>query len=230
MYGGELKSLQEMLNAPSEPEQSAVALVDFSAYLEWKSFAPGARIVHAQRYWQVPPTGGAAVPGPVNYLRGFQMQLVNPEKVKLWSSEPFFDRNGRAKPPSEREETYPAKFAPPPGYVPVDPLAPSSNLGWDVEPAAAPIASGEETIEIKGKSFATRWQTKSYNYNETSSNKGCSLVVKLWTSETVPTGLVRRLEDKTCPKPSPGQVPRFMIETYLQSFDGFTPAVADASK
>jgi len=226
MYGGELNSMKEILNTPPEPEQPVVALVDIPAYLGWKNFAPGARIVHAQRYWQVPPTGGSAVPGPVNYLRGFQMQFINPEKVKVWSSETFFDRFGKAKPPSEREETYPAKFTPPPGYAPVDPLAPSGNLGWGAEPASVPIASGEETIEIKGKSFATRWQTKSYNYSETASNKGCSLVVKVWTSEAVPTGLVKKLDDVTCPKPAFGQVPRFMIETYLDSFEGFTPVAS----
>jgi len=89
-----------------------------------------------------------------------------------------------------------------------------------------PIASGEETIEIKGKSFAPRWQTKSYNYNETASNKGCNLVVKVWISEAVPTGLVRKLDDVTCSKPGFGQVPRFMIETYLDSFEGFTPVAS----
>jgi len=136
------------------------------------------------------------------------------------------DRYGKAKPPSEREETYPAKFTPPSGYVPVDPLAPSGNLGWGAEPASTPIESGEETIEIKGKSFVTRWQTKLYNYNETASNKGCSLVVKVWTSEAVPNGLVKKLDDVTCPKPGFGQVPRFMIETYLDSFEGFTPVAS----
>jgi hypothetical protein len=226
MYGGELKSMKEMLNAPPEPEQPAVALVDFPAYLGWKNFTPGARVVHAQRYWQVAPTGGPPVPGPVNYLRGFQLQYINSEKAKLWFSETMFDRFGRAKPPHEREEAYPAKLAPPPGYVAVDQLAPSGNLGWGAEPASAPIASGEETIEIKGKSFATRWQAKSYVYNETASNKGCSLVVKIWTSESVPTGLVKKLDDVTCPKPTFGQVPRFMIETYLDSFEGFTPVAS----
>ena len=191
LYGDELASIKEMMSSPQELEKPAVALVDFPEYLAWKNFVPGARIVHARRYWQVPPMGGAAVRGSVNYLRGFQLQSITSEKLKLWSSETFFDRYGKAKPPSEREDGYPAKFTPPPGYMPVDPLAPSDNLGWGAEPASTPIASGEETIEINGKSFATRWKTKSYNYNETASNKGCSLVVKVWISDAVPTGLVK---------------------------------------
>jgi hypothetical protein len=226
MYKGELESMKEMLNALPDSEEPAVALVDYPPYLAWKKFAPGAKIVHAQRYWQVPRGGGPAVPGPVNYLRGFQLQAITPDQAKFWFSETMFDRNGRAKPPSVREEGYPAKFTPPPGYVADDPLAPSGNLEWGAEPASAPIASGEETIEINGKSFATRWQAKSYTYNETASNKGCSLVVKVWTNESVPTGLVKKLDDVTCPKPSFGQVPRFMIETYLNSFEGFTPVAS----
>lgn len=58
--------------------------------------------------------------------------------------------------------------------------------------------------------------------NETASNKGCYLVIKVWTSESVPTGLVKKLDALTCPKPTFGQTPRFMIETYLDSFEGFT--------
>ena len=226
MYSGELNSMKELLNTPQEPEKPAVALMDFPAYLGWKNFTPGAKIVHAQRYWQVPRAGGPAVPGPVNYLRGFQLQAITPDQAKFWFSETMFDRNGRAKPPSEREEAYPAKFTPPPGYMADDPLAPGGNLGWGAEPASAPIASGEETIEINGKSFATRWQAKSYTYNETASNKGCSLVVKVWTNESVPTGLVKKLDDVTCSKPTFGQAPRFMIETYLDSFEGFTPVAS----
>jgi hypothetical protein len=42
----------------------------------------------------------------------------------------------------------------------------------------------------------------------------------------VPTGLVRRIEDKTCPVLTSGLPPRFMIETYLDSFEGFTPVAA----
>lgn len=226
MYKGEIESIRELLNAPPDSETPGVALVDYPPYLAWKKFAPGARIVHAQRYWQVPRAGGSAVPGPVNYLRGFHLQAITPDQAKFWFSETMFDRNGRAKPPSEREEAYPAKFTPPPGYMADDPLAPSGNLGWGAEPASTPIASGEETIEINGKSFATRWQSKAYNYNETASNKGCSLVVKVWTSEAVPTGLVKKLDDVTCPKPVFGQVPRFMIETYIDSFEGFTPVAS----
>jgi hypothetical protein len=110
-------------------------------------------------------------------------------------------------------------------------IAAARKRFWETYPdkpgrASAPIVSGEETIEINGKSFATRWQAKSYTYDETASNKGCSLVVKVWTSDSVPTGLVKKLDDVTCPKPTFGQVPRFMIETYLDSFEGFTPVAS----
>jgi hypothetical protein len=98
------------------------------------------------------------------------------------------------------------------------------------EPASAPIESGEETVEINGKRIATRWQFKSYRYNASFREDHCSLIVKVWISESVPTGLVRKTEDKTCPSVQNRPATRFIIETSLESLDGFTPAVADASK
>ena len=225
-YRGELGSIKEMVTAPPEAATARRGSRGFSLLSGVEELRAWCKVVYAQRYWQVAPTGGPPVPGPVNYLRGFQLQSINPEQAKLWFSETMFDRSGKAKPPHEREETYPAKFTRPPGYVADDTLAPSGNLGWGAEPASVPIASGEETIEIKGKSFATRWQTKSYNYNETASNKGCNLVVKVWISEAVPTGLVRKLDDVTCSKARLRSGPRFMIETYLDSFEGFTPVAS----
>ena len=223
LYRDELGSLRELLNAPAKPEKPAVALVDFPDYLGWKKFAPGAKVAYARRNWQpAGPGSDRLVAGPVNYLRTFQLQSINAEQAKLWFGETFFDQSGKAKPPNEREEYYPAKYAPP--AVPAaDPLVPSANQSWGAEPASARIESGDETIEINGKRIATHWQSKSYNYNATSPYKGCTLIVKVWTSDAVPTGLVRRLEDKTCPVLTSGLPAHFIIETVLDSFEGFTP-------
>jgi hypothetical protein len=97
------------------------------------------------------------------------------------------------------------------------------------ERTSAPIESGEETIEINGKRLATRWQSASYRYDADALYTGCSLIVKVWTSDAVPTGLIRKTEDKTCPV-GPGRLAtRIVFETYLESFGGFTPAVRDSS-
>ena len=238
LYGGELASIKDMMTSPPEPEKPAVALVDFPEYLAWKNFTAGAKVVHATRYWQMAGQNNFTA-GPVNYLRTYQLQFINAERAKLWSGETFFDRSGRPKPPSEREEGYPAKFTPPPNALVNQPrhaqllasFSAGSNLAMGAQPTSTPIETGEETIEVNGKRIATKWESASYQYDASvwTDQKNCRLVVKLWTSEAVPTGLVRKTEDKTCSPAGAGQAPRFMVETYLQSFEGFTPAVADAT-
>jgi hypothetical protein len=233
MYRDELGSIKKLLNRTPEPEKPAVVLVDYPEYLGWKKFAPGAKVAYARRNWQQVGTGNL-VAGPVNYLRMFQLQSINAEQAKLWFGETFFDQAGKAKPSHEREEYYPAKFAPadPTLFATTEAtsLRPVSNHAMGVEPTSAPIESGEETVEINGKRIATRWQFKSYRYNPSFREDHCSLIVKVWVSEAVPTGLVRKTEDKTCPSVQNRPATRFIIETSLESLDGFTPAVADASK
>ncbi|HEX6949441.1 MAG TPA: hypothetical protein VF127_07560, partial [Nitrospira sp.] len=236
LYGGELASIKELTSSPPAPEKGAVALVDFPQYLAWKNFTAGAKVIHATRYWQMAGPN-SFVAGPINYLRTYQLQSINTEQAKLWSGETFFDRYGKPKPPSEREEGYPAKFAPPPNALVnqsrhaqlLAVFSGVSNLAMGAQPTSVPIETGEEMIEVSGRRIATRWESASYQYDASvwTDEKNCRLVVKLWTSEAVPTGLVRKTEDKTCSPVGSGQVPRFMVETYLQSFEGFTMAAAD---
>jgi hypothetical protein len=240
LYGGELASIKEKMSSASEPAQPAVALVDFPQYLAWKNFEPGAKVVHATRFWQLAGPNNF-VAGPANYLRTFQLQSINAEQVKLWSGETFFDRYGKPKPPSEREVSYPAKFSPPPNTLINQPrhlqllssFDVASNLAMGVQPTSVPIETGEDTIEVNGRRIATHWESASYQYDASvwTNLKNCRLVVKVWSSDAVPTGLVRKTQEKTCSPPfGAGQVPRFMEETYLHSFEGFTMAAADVSK
>ena len=223
---GELEDIKGTLTAPPVPERPAVTLVDYPEYLGWKKFAPGAKVSYARRNWQpAGPGSDRLVAGPVNYLRTFQLQSINAEQAKLWFGETFFDQSGKAKPPHEREEYYPAKYAPP-TVAAATPLAPNSNLAIGAEATSAPTESGEEAIEINGKRIATLWQSKSYRYNASFREDHCSLIVKVWTSDAVPTGLVRKTEDKTCPAVQNRPATRFMIETYLDSFEGFMPVAS----
>jgi len=52
-------------------------------------------------------------------------------------------------------------------------------------------------------------------------SRGVSRFV-VWTSDAVPTGLVRKTEERTCPLGG-AELSRVMVETYIQSFEGFTP-------
>ena len=214
-----------------EPAKPAVALVDNPEYLSWKNFAPGVKVVYAARYWTLADPNNFLA-GPITSLKAYQVRGINAESVRLWFSQAPTDRYGRPMPPNEWEETIAAQYDPN-----VDPLANQSrsaqlltifhqagNLAMGVRPNPGPIESGEDTIEIKGARIATHWESATYEYDASvwPTFKGCRLVIKLWTSDAVPTGLVRKTEERTCPL-SRDQLERVMVETYLQSFEGFTP-------
>jgi hypothetical protein len=103
----------------------------------------------------------------------------------------------------------------------------AGNLAMGVQPDTGPIETGEDTIEVNGARMATHWESATYAYDASvwPTFKNCRLVIKLWTSDTVPTGLVRKTEDRTCPL-GRDQLARVMVETYLQSFEGFTPVAS----
>ncbi len=229
LFYGELPS-EQTLNAPPEPETPAETLVDYPEYVAWKKLGPGAKISYATRHWQQARPGSDRLIPEMQYHQAYQFRSINEEMVKLWFTESSYDAFGNAKPAKDTEIAYPAKYTPP-ARLPPGPLAPTSNAGIGAKRTSAPVESGEETVEINGKRIATRWQSAFYNYDGDALYNGCTLIVKVWTSEAVPTGLIRRTEDKTCP-PGP-RLPygsRIVIETYLESFAGFTPAAPDSSK
>ena len=214
-----------------EPAKPAVMLVDHPEYLAWKNFAPGAKVVYAARYWNLASPNNFMA-GPTTSLKAYQLRVINAESVRLWFSEAPTDRYGRPMPPNEWEETIPAKYD-----SNADPLANQSrsaqlltifhqagNLEVGVQPAPRPIETGEDTIEVNGARIATQWESATYEYDASvwPTFKNCRLVITLWTSDAVPTGLVRKTEERTCP-PGGDPLARVMVETYLKSFEGFTP-------
>ncbi|HVY04647.1 MAG TPA: hypothetical protein VHB46_01600 [Burkholderiales bacterium] len=230
--GAELDSIKGMVNRAPD---AVATLVDFPEYLAWKKFGAGARVTYAHRIWQ-PATPGSdrLVAGAVDNLKALQLQFIDAEKAKLWISSTLFDRAGKPKPPQEMEQGYPAKFAPrdPARFTTTEAasLQPASNLAMGSEPASTPVESGEETVEVNGRPIATRWQSKSYRFNASSGEELCSFVVKVWTSDEVPTWLIRKTEDKACPAIQNRRAVRYISETWLDSFDGFTPATAVSSR
>jgi hypothetical protein len=94
------------------------------------------------------------------------------------------------------------------------------GLRYYTAATSTPIGSGEETLEFNGRSIATYWQSVSYAFRDSSPYKECSLIVKVWTSHQVPSGLVRKTEDKTCPGDKNHPSTRFIEETILESVEG----------
>ncbi|MBH0177122.1 MAG: hypothetical protein HP491_04480 [Nitrospira sp.] len=214
--------------------KAAVALVDSPEYRAWKNFAPGSKVVYAARYWNLAGPN-KFVAGPITSLHAYQLRVINAEGVRLWFSQAPTDRYGRPMPPNEWEETIAAQYD-----SNVGPSANQSrsaqlltifhqagNLAMGVKLNTGPIETGEDTIEVNGTRIATQWESTTYEYDTSvwPTFKNCRLVIKLWTSNTVPTGLVRKTEERTCPLGG-DQLPRVMVETYLQSFEGFTPAAS----
>jgi hypothetical protein len=225
---------QALKDTYPEPAMPAVALVDHPAYLAWKNFAPGAKVVYAARYWTLADPNNFLA-GPTTSLKAYQLRAINAESVRLWFSEAPTDRYGRPMPPNEWEETIAAQYD-----SNVDSSANQSrsaqlltlfhqagNLAMGVHPNTGPIETGEDTIEVNGARIATHWESATYEYEASvwPTFKNCRLVIKLWTSDTVPTGLVRKTEERTCPL-GRDQLARVMVETYLQSFEGFTPVAS----
>ena len=105
-------------------------------------------------------------------------------------------------------------------------LVPGGYHPYLITPGSGPTESGQETFEINGKRITTRWQSVTYTFDPSSPDKDCSLTVKVWTSDQVPGGLVRKTEDTICP-PDIRQhpYPRIVKETYLESFEGSRPGV-----
>ncbi len=217
-----------------EPAKDAVALVDRPEYLAWKTVAPGAKVVYAARYWNLASPNNF-VAGPITSLKAYQLRGITAESVRLWFSEAPTDRYGRPMPPNEWEETIAATYD-----STVDPLAnqprsaqlltifhQAGNLAVGVQPNTGPIETGEDTIEVNGARIATHWESATYEYDASvwPTFKNCRLLIKLWTSDAVPTGLVRKTEERACP-PGRDQLARVMVETYLQSFEGFTPGAS----
>ena len=214
--------------------KAAVALVDYPEYLAWKNFGPGAKVVYAARYWHLAGPNNF-VAGPITSLQAYQLRVINAESVRLWFSQAPTDRYGRPRSPSQWEETIAAK------YDPNDyPLANQSrsaqllsifpsagNLAMGAQPNTGPIETGEDTIEINGTRIATHWESAKYEYDASvwPNFRNCRLVIKLWTSDAVPTGLVRKTEERTCPLGGT-EHSRVMVETYLQSFERFSPVAS----
>ena len=214
--------------------KSAVALVDYSRYMGWKNFRPGAKVVYAARYWHL-TASNKFVAGPITALQAYQLQAINAEGIRLWFSQAPTDRYGRPMPPNEWEETISAKddskdypSANQSRSAQLLTIFPSADkLAMGARPNTGPIETGEDTIEINGTRIATHWESAKYEYDASVwPNFGhCRLVIKLWTSDAVPTGLVRKTEERTCP-PGGTEHLRVMVETYLQSFEGLSPVAS----
>lgn len=232
IYPGELPLLREARANPPLPEKPAVNAIDYPEYLAWRGFSAEAKVSRADRIWQLAPTGDRLVPGPLRDRQAYQLQTITSEQVKLWFTQTSFDQAGRPRPARDSEVGYPAKLLNPPepgrfSVIRAAALVPEQNHWGVITPSTAPIETGEETIEIGGRRFAAEWRSQKFSFEPGSESKDATLIVKVWTSDAVPGGLVRRIEDRIHPpsRAAPRGA-RFVYETFLESFEGTRAGLA----
>lgn len=242
----EIRSIKALLNAPPEVEKPPEEMVDAPLYLDWKRFSPGTRVTYHERKWMAsrprPGSYNSADPThllayPPDAIVSYQLKSIDDQKASLWLTQSAAGVYGNMHPASDSEIVYLAKY---PKSVAdrnakLHPAAnngptPTSNMMWNAKRTDDPVESGEEIVEVKGHRIATRWESAKYRGEDFNNEVGITIVVTVWTSDAIPTGQVRRTEDKRV-QHIPGQMQpaRYIIETYLESFDGFTPPAATGS-
>jgi hypothetical protein len=148
------------------------------------------------------------VAGQVKFRQSFRMDAINDEQAHLWHTEIVYDYpSGAAHQPRDTEIVYPAKVA----QRGTSAAAVSGRTRQPTPSATAATGSGEETLEIGGKRIATHWQSFS---GPSAPWDNTPKITKIWTSDQIPTGLVRKTEavDR--------QGTHWITETIIESVEG----------
>jgi hypothetical protein len=195
------------------------------------------------------PDPNHLVPGHITERHAFTLRSITPDQALFWLTEIAYDADGSSSRPHDSEFAYAAKMRAPnsPAAAPASAddapgpsrgrrgvvRARSARPARDVPPpnapvpdrmatmpATQPIESGDEILEIHGRRIATHWEAARYTFNPRSPYKDDTLTVKVWTSGAVPSGLVRKTQDRIGPRD------RWVKETWLESFEGTRAGVA----
>ena len=208
-YMGDLKTLESVLNGSLSLDKPPEVLVDDPLYLAWKKFPPGAKVAYVERGLQpIRPGSNQLVAGQVKFRQSFRMDAINDEQAHLWHTEIVYDYpSGAAHQPRDTEIVYPAKVA----QRGTSAAAVSGRTRQATPSATAATGSGEETLEIGGKRIATHWQSFS---GPSAPWDNTPKITKIWTSDQIPTGLVRKTEavDR--------QGTHWITETIIESVEG----------
>lgn len=242
----EFRSMENLLGAAPEVEKPPEEMVDYPVYLDWKKYPVGSQVTYVERKWMASrPRPGSYVSDnptvlvayPPEARNSYLLKSIDDKKASLWFTQASANVYGQMHPASDSEISYPARYqksvADRSARLAADAKngpTPTSTLVWNAQRTADPVESGDEIVEVKGHRIATHWEAARYTAPDFNNESGVSLVVKVWTSHDVPTGLVRRTEDKRVQR-IPGQLQpaRYIVETYLESFEGFTPPTASGS-
>ncbi len=196
----DLETLTKAVNGTISVDKPVQTMVDDWQYTAWKGFSPGAQSTYISR-GLVPDRPGSAnlVPGHVDGRATFKLQSINEDQARLWLTEIAYNYpDYRATPPHDTEIAYASKHP-----------APKPN------PSVSPtVESGQETLTVGGRQLASRWQSVS------TPRGGCTSTTKVWLSDEVPGGVVRKLQSMECAPAGRGRSMGRNTETILESFQG----------
>ena len=194
-YNGGKGALENEMSLPTPSTVAPAAAGDSPTYLAWRDFPPGAKAT----YVDLKP--GTVEPVPANVLdrQTYQLRSISGNDARVWVTQVVYDPNGKAHPPRDSEEVYPAKAAP-----------------------VTPVKTGSDTLTIKGKPMATRWEQTE------NQSRSCTVTKTIWRNDEVPGSVVRDRTDTACP----GRT--FVQDKWLESYEGArtrpaAPAVSVAS-
>jgi hypothetical protein len=192
-YDGDLDMLTSVLNGSLSLDKPAETLVDFPDYLAWKGFPAGTKVTYVHRKMgRISATNNSLVAGKPMFRSIYLLNSIDDSSARLWLTEIAYDPDGKAHSPRDTEIGYTAKIPQPTGRSPAKTL----------------LESGQKTLMVNGRQILTRWQYVSAPYG------ACTMLTTSWTSDEVPTGLVRKLEEMRC------QQSASIDETILESVQG----------
>jgi hypothetical protein len=166
-FSGESERLEKEMGQPTTTAAAPpAATADSPVYLAWRDFAPGAKAT----YVDLKP--GATEPTPNNVLdrQTYRLRSTSATDVQVWVTQVVYDRTGKAHPPRDSEEAYPAKAA----------------------RATSPARTGSEALTIKGQPLPTQWEQTQKD------SRGCTITETTWSNDDVPGGVVRHRTDSVC--------------------------------
>jgi hypothetical protein len=161
-------SRPEWLTAPLP----VVKLVDSPKYLSWKKFPVGTMVTYETRLLHEYQPGSNLYTRTKISVNTFELKSIDEKKAVVVVTGTVWHLGGNPQPTQSRELVYPARVS-------------AEEL-----PQEKPNENGDETIEISGKKYATRWNSiwRKHYTNETEPDP--QTFNKTWTSEDVPSGVV----------------------------------------
>lgn len=148
-------------------------LADSPKYLAWKKFPVGTTVTYENRLLHEHEPGTNQYTLSKISVDTFRLESIDEKRAVVVVNSKVWPINGQPTQSPETKFVYPAKEEP-------------GNLLNE-----KPNESGEETIEVGGKKYATHWNSVWRKHMTYDTEPDPQTFTKTWTSDEVPSGVVR---------------------------------------